>query len=360
MLLLVVSDFHLGKGPYISNGQLNILEDFHEDERFAEFLDFHSSGSNYLADVHLVLNGDILNLIQVDVDGIFSHLLDEETTVRQVEKIFKGHSVFFDALKNFALRPNKQISYIVGNHDSGMLYAGAQKRFIELLGARVDFHMEKNFYGVYIEHGHRFEAVNYVEPDRYFIKGPRDETILNLPWGSLFCISLLPILKKDRPFIDKVRPLGAFVKWSLFHDLFYFFRILYTVLKYILASSISSYTKNNTSFITTLRIISQITIYPRYTRHAKKILDSNPEYKAVVMGHSHVLEWRRYSGGRYYLNSGTWNTIPSINPAQYENIKKLSYVHIDIHVKSGTFRDISVKEWRGKWRPFRDEFTVAL
>ena len=34
MLVLVLSDFHLGKGRYLKNGQLNLLEDFFEDERF--------------------------------------------------------------------------------------------------------------------------------------------------------------------------------------------------------------------------------------------------------------------------------------------------------------------------------------
>ena len=65
MLILVVSDFHLGKGQFLKNGQLNILEDFNEDDRFCEFLEYYSSGTNYWANVHLVLNGDILNLIQM-------------------------------------------------------------------------------------------------------------------------------------------------------------------------------------------------------------------------------------------------------------------------------------------------------
>ncbi len=360
MLILVVSDFHLGKGSYLNNGQLNILEDFHEDERFSEFIEYHSTGTHYLSEVHLVLNGDIFNLIQVDVDGVFSHIIDEETTVKQIDAIYKGHRLFFDSLKGFASRPNKKLTYIIGNHDAGMKFDAAQKRFCELIGHEIEFCMSKNINGIFIEHGHRFEAVNFIPHDKYFIKGPLGEDILNLPWGSLFCISLLPILKKERPFIDKVRPLTAFVKWCIFHDPFYFFRLLYVIIKYILASSISAYTKDNTSFLTTMRIISQITIYPRYAKHSKKILDSNPEFKAVIMGHSHVLEWRRFSECRYYLNSGTWNTIPSVNPALYENIKKLSYIHVDYHAKSGTFREMAVKEWRGKWRPYRDEISISL
>ena len=40
MLTLVLSDFHLGKGRFLESGQINILEDFDEDEKFAEFFLF--------------------------------------------------------------------------------------------------------------------------------------------------------------------------------------------------------------------------------------------------------------------------------------------------------------------------------
>ena len=92
MIVLVVSDFHLGKGRFLKNGQINILEDFFEDDRFAEFTQYYSSGKNYSNNIHLVLNGDILNLIQIDFEGCFSHIIDEESTVKAIETIYSGHS----------------------------------------------------------------------------------------------------------------------------------------------------------------------------------------------------------------------------------------------------------------------------
>jgi hypothetical protein len=94
MQILVVSDLHVGKGRFLNNGQLNILEDFDEDEKFVEFLEHYSSNTNYFADVHLVLNGDILNLIQLDVDGVFTHLWTEGHTVKAVQSIIDGHPHF--------------------------------------------------------------------------------------------------------------------------------------------------------------------------------------------------------------------------------------------------------------------------
>ena len=44
MLILIMSDFHLGKGKFLKNGQKNILEDFFEDDRFIELVDYYSKG----------------------------------------------------------------------------------------------------------------------------------------------------------------------------------------------------------------------------------------------------------------------------------------------------------------------------
>jgi metallophosphoesterase superfamily enzyme len=37
MHILILSDLHLGKGRFLRNGQLNLLEDFYEDEKFFEY-----------------------------------------------------------------------------------------------------------------------------------------------------------------------------------------------------------------------------------------------------------------------------------------------------------------------------------
>ena len=55
---LVLSDFHIGKGKYLENGRINLLEDFHFDQKFLEFLDYHSTGPYKNAEVELLLNGD--------------------------------------------------------------------------------------------------------------------------------------------------------------------------------------------------------------------------------------------------------------------------------------------------------------
>src|SRR3954462_12479451 len=128
---LVVSDFHLGKGRYFEDGTQNIMEDFIYDREFSEFLNYYRSGIFADAEVELILNGDILNLLQIDIYGVHTHLITERSVIRAVEKIVAGHPDFFHALRRFAATPGHTISYVVGNHDSGMLFSGARGVFSE-------------------------------------------------------------------------------------------------------------------------------------------------------------------------------------------------------------------------------------
>lgn len=360
MQVLVVSDFHLGKGRFFKNGSPNILEDFMEDERFQEFLEYYSTGKNYWASIHLVLNGDIFNLIQIDVDGIFSHIVDETYTIRALELIYKGHKSFFKALQTFLQTPNKKISYVIGNHDAGFVFEGAQTKFQEYVMGPVDFCHELLIGGLYIEHGHRFEAVNTVPKNKYVLDGPNGTKILNLPWGSLFCVSILPRLKKSRPYIDRVRPFSAYVKWCFLHDTFFFFHMIRMVLSYMIKSVFEEYGKYNRSIATTLKMIKQVTIYPKYGAVARSILKQKPYVHTIVFGHTHLQEWQRYPQGRYYFNCGTWNLIPSIDASLHESSSRLTYVAVDLHPKTLEVRETSLKNWQGKWRPYRDEVSTAI
>ncbi len=359
MYIIALSDFHLGKGQFLKNGQLNILEDFDEDDRFIEFLDFYSAGKNYWTPIHLVLNGDILNLIQIDINGVYTHVIDEDHVINALNRIVDGHVSFFNGLTDFLSRPNKKITYIIGNHDAGMGFTKVQERFREIVGAGVKFAFSENIAGVHVEHGHRFEVINAVDRSRYFIEGPNGKKILNLPWGSLFCVSLLPKLKKERPYIDKVRPMSGYIKWTFFHDPIFFWRICFILLRYFIVTSLSAYTKHNGNFRTTFGLLKQITIYPSFGKKAKRILKRDRNIHTVILGHTHLNEWRKFPEQKYYFNTGTWNSIPSVDAALHESNTKLTYVLIDINEKNHHVNSAALKVWHGKWRPFRDEIIVT-
>jgi UDP-2,3-diacylglucosamine pyrophosphatase LpxH len=358
VIYLILSDLHLGKGKFLKNGQLNILEDFFEDDRFEEFLRYYSTGEYALKPVHLVLNGDILNLIQIDHQGVFSHIVDSTLTIEAIKDVMKGHPVFFEALKRFCATPGKRLTYIIGNHDAAMAFEEAQVFLKEAIGGEVDVSFELDDLGVYIEHGHKYEVINTVPEKKYFLEGPNGKKILNLPWGSLFCIHVLPKLRKERPFIDKVRPLNAYIRWIFFHDFFFFVKLTVIVLRYLISTKRDIYVRQNRNFKTTLKLLKQITIYPNYERKARSLLKRKKHIHTVVMGHTHVGEWRRFPEGKYYFNTGTWNEIPSMDAGLHESNPHLSYCLLDVHDKSSTLRAGSLNRWQGEWKPYLSEVST--
>lgn len=354
MLVLVLSDFHLGKGLYLEDGTVNTLEDFDEDEKFAEFLDHYSTGTYYFTDVHLILNGDILNLIQMDVDGVYTHLLSEDHIVKMVDKIIDGHPIFFNSLRKFLSRPNKKLSYVIGNHDIGMIFEKAQKKFSETIEAEVEFTHQLVTNGLLVEHGHRFEPMNTVPRSKLLIMGPGDIPILNLPWNSLFCIYLLPKLKELRPYFDKVRPISLYIWWTLIHDFRFFMYLAWVVISYCIRTQFPPYGKYNKNFRLKLKEVLTTTIHPKYEKFAKRILTTRPDVKVVVMGHTHITEWRKFNNGTQYFNCGTWNHVPSMDKALHKNINNLHYVAVEINEKKKEIKTATLNIWQGKWRPYRE------
>ncbi len=360
MLMLVLSDFHLGKGKFLDNGQINILEDFDEDEKFSEFVDHYSTGTYYFSDVNIVFNGDIFNLIQMDVDGVFTHLLSEDNIVKMVEQIIEGHPLFFDSLRRFLARPNKKLTYGIGNHDIRMIFKKAQQVMIDAVGAPIEFTHQYVQNGVLVEHGHRFEAINTVPRSKLIIKGPNDVPILNLPWASLFCIYLLPKLKEIRPFIDKVRPLSSYVKWTIFNDFKFFLYLTWVTFAYCTRTQFRPFGKYNKNFKISPKQVFNIAIHPKYDKNAKRVFATRPDVKIVVMGHTHITEWRRFKDGKLYFNTGTWNQVPSVDAGQHKNISQLNYVCIELNEKKGTIKNAFLNVWQGKWRPFREEVSTSF
>jgi UDP-2,3-diacylglucosamine pyrophosphatase LpxH len=357
-IILVVSDLHLGKGRFLENGQLNIMEDFEEDDRFAEFLDYYSSGEYESQCVHLVLNGDIFNLIQIDIDGVFSSIITEEVTIKALGKIIQGHPTFFTGIQRFLGCPHKKVSYVIGNHDAGMNWEGPQKLFRDRVKGSIDFTLFLELSGVHIEHGHRFEAINSVPASKYFLPGPNEETVLNLPWGSHFCIDLLPRLKKERPYIDKVRPMSAYMKWCFFHDMYYFFCVNFYILKFLWNMYFASDYGVKWSWWGPLPMLKQLTLYPNYEKQAKHILRKNSDIHTVIMGHTHLREWRKFPHNRYYFNTGTWNHIPSMDSSMHQNETNLTYVSLKIDLQREHVLSASMNSWQGKWRPYLENITL--
>jgi UDP-2,3-diacylglucosamine pyrophosphatase LpxH len=356
---LVVSDFHLGKGRYFRDGTQNILEDFIYDREFAEFLAYYSSGRFADANVELVLNGDILNLLQIDTLGVFTHLITERSVVHAVERIVVGHPEFFDALRRFAAAPNHSISYIVGNHDAGMLWPGPRKTFSEACGTHVQFYdVAHVFDGVWVEHGQQYERFAGIDMQRPFITRGLPEPVLNLPWGSLFVSIVLPKLKQERPHVDKVRPFSTFVRWVLLHDPFWGAKAAMRIAKFVIDTVLFRRRfQIHQGMRATFGLLKEISLYPNYDKIAFKILEDNPEVSTVIFGHTHILRYRQWREGKEYFNEGTWNETTNLYLDDYGKQIRLTYAFIEYpsaNAQTGAIParpKVRLKQWNGVWKP---------
>ncbi|MCO5142805.1 MAG: metallophosphoesterase [Oligoflexia bacterium] len=352
---IIVNDFHLGKGPVLKDGTLNILEDFRFGRKFVEFLAYYSSGEYEDCHVELIINGDFLNLLQIDYLGVHTYLMTEKMMAHCVRSIISGHSEVFDALKNFASQPKKEIAYIIGNHDIGLLFDEPRKVLREAVGKNLRFYdTYYEFNGVRVEHGHMYEAINATHPQKFKVKDPDfPDPVLNLPWASLFVASFLPKIKKERPFVDKVKPFTGYMRWALLHDTLFALRTFFFITFSFIRMFFLARRHPLLDFNVNWAKIKGTTIYPSFVKEARKILKQNSHLNAVIFGHTHVLRYRQWGGGKEYFNTGTWNEVTSLDIADFGLQTLLTYGYVELFDGSLASQkpQIRLKEWKGEWRP---------
>jgi len=355
-LKLVVSDFHLGKGHILSDGSLNILEEFYYDDKFIEFLDYYSTGEFTDVEVEIIINGDFLNMLQTDYKGHFTTVITESIDLYKIKTIVEGHKGVFDALRRFASRPGKTLTYIVGNHDQGMLWPKCREYFDEVCGSRLNFKNIVYFFdGVHIEHGHQHEAANRVNPKKFFLKQDLPEPILNLPWASFFFINFVLDIKTQMPYIDKVRPFSYFIRWSIVNDFWFSVKTIGRLVWHFFVKGFHRDRRRPLSLKTSLQIVKESAVFPDLEHSAKRIL-TDDRVHTVIFGHTHVYLYRQWGNNKEYLNTGTWTELTSLDIASLGKITKLTYVLIEYPAEGGRPR-ARLKEWRGQYRV---EIDVAI
>jgi UDP-2,3-diacylglucosamine pyrophosphatase LpxH len=350
---LVVSDFHLGKGPYRDDGSVNVFEDFRQDGKFAQFLDYHSDGEWKDAEVELVVNGDFFNLLSVDLDGRMQEAITERVSVEKIEAILRGHPVLFDALERFARAPERSITFIMGNHDPGLLFGGVREAISRRVGGSHRFILDSyDFDGVHVEHGMQREPMNAFNPSRYFAE-EGGEVCLNLPLGSRYIIHVLNEEKAQRPYIDKVAPFRRWYQWAIFNDPGAVVRISVRSIAFALAAAARQIPHlDPMPAADVLRRFVRFTAFPTLEREARHLL-ARSGYHTVIMGHTHVPLYREYGRDKVYVNTGTWNPMTSLDMGNLGRTEQLTYAHVEWVEGRPRAR---LREWRGLSRPAADVF----
>lgn len=350
---LIISDLHLGRGRTLEGGMLNSLEEFYYDEQFSEFLNYYTTGDYAESDVELIINGDFLNFLQVDYKGHHLTVVTESIAAFQMTSVIEGHPVFFDALKKFAADPKHKITYVIGNHDQGMLWPACQRLLNQAVNVPLKYRSIVYFFdGVHVEHGHMHEAANRIDPRKFFLKKNLPEPILNLPFGSHFFVDFVLKIKKDRPYVDKVRPFHAFVQWGLMHDTFYTLKTIFILLRFFFQTALARNPRHNFTLTRILQIMKESAVFPDLETAAEEIL-ADDRVHTVVFGHSHVYFYRQFSKSKEYFNTGTWTELTSLDITSLGKITKLTYVLLEYN--EGEVRPRGrLKEWRGYHRVEKD------
>ena len=351
-LKLIVSDFHLGSGRTSGGGMPNPMEDFHHDHRFREFIEYYTQRPYDDAEIELIFNGDMLNLIQVDYHGHFPTVITENVSMAKLRAVIAGHPGFFQTLRVFLGNPKHSLTYVIGNHDQEMMWKLVRTGFEEAVGREV---LWKNTHylvdGVHIEHGHQYEAINRVDPARPFLTEGLPEPILNLPWGTLFTVQYLIRVKMSRPYIDKVRPFRMVLFWALLHDTGAAIRHIFRLVGYFVSTRFSRSRYRHVNLSATLKMLREASVFPDLTDAARRILQT-PEIHSVVFGHTHVYKQVQLGAAKQYINTGTWTDIVSLDLESYGRRTKLTYVRVD-YDEAGHSTAL-LRHWIGKI-PMEDE-----
>ena len=124
LIRLVLSDLHLGTG--VPEGELNPLEDFYYDERFAELLEHYDKKCGDSTQIELILNGDIFDLLKVQIDGEWPTEITQEIAEQKLRLCLDGHPRFIASLRTFLAKPERRLVYLPGNHDLDMWFPAPQ------------------------------------------------------------------------------------------------------------------------------------------------------------------------------------------------------------------------------------------
>jgi UDP-2,3-diacylglucosamine pyrophosphatase LpxH len=206
---------------------------------------------------------------------------------------------------------------------------------------------------VEIHHGNQFEAVHVLNFEKPLLEQPGSEApVLNLPWGSFFVLKIINRLKWEREFLDKVRPIKAFVLLGLITDPLFTLKFCFLSSFYFLKTRFVYSRKRRSRLSVTARILKEETsnFLLDLERQARELMESDPEIKTVIFGHTHKPMDKVYPDGRQYINTGTWTKMINLDWRHLGQQYSLTFALVVI--EDGKSR-AELRHWVGEHSPHR-------
>ncbi len=364
---IVISDCHLSAGRFYE-GRLNPHEDFFFDDEMCDFFNHFSTGEfGSEREVELLLAGDFLDFLNVPIKGEFEEAVTEAISLQKLEAIIAGHPKVMMALRRFASLPGKTVTYLLGNHDTDLVFASIRERITREWAPGGEFPSEKVKVigeadrlrfpgGVELHHGNQFEAVHGIDFKKPVLKGHLDEPVLNLPWGSIYVLKIVNRMKWERDYIDKVRPAKVFVLFGLILDPWFTIRFAFLSAFYFLKTRFIFSPGQTSRFLQTAKILKQETNFLLdLEREAREILDRPPEdgvpeVTTVIFGHTHKPMQKIYPDGKQYINTGTWTKMINLDWRGLGRQFCLTFAFV--RIKDGK-AECELRHWVGEHSPHR-------
>jgi UDP-2,3-diacylglucosamine pyrophosphatase LpxH len=359
---LVTSDMHLSSGRFV-DGQQNPYEDFFFDTEFCEFLDYFSTGVyGDGCEVELVLNGDVLDFLNVQIGGEFVDVVTSAIAVEKLVAILQGHPEVVSALQRFVNRPGKRVVYNTGNHDMEFFFPEVRETFCRVIGGenwtrdKVWVNAEQEYLeypeGIQIHHGNQFEAVHSTNYKQPFVTENLPEPILYMPWGSVYVTKIINRMKWERDYLDKVKPVKLFMLLSLIFDPIFTIKFFLMNAFYFLNTRFIYNPKRRATIGNTLAIMGEeITPFYGLEDDARALLNQHEPVKIIIFGHTHGAMQRFYRDGKTYINTGTWTRMISLDFRTLGQSTNLTFALIEYTPEDQPIA--SLREWRGVHQPHR-------
>lgn len=344
---LIVSDLHLGRGKFRKDKNINMYEDFVDEEVFVEFLQFFSSGIYEGVEAEIIFNGDTFNFVQTVVEENPNRFeVTEEAVLSAGYETMEGHPAFFDAINAFlSKRKGGKVVFIAGNHDQAILHPKIQKMISEKIEGNLQFlPLSYDIGDVHIEHGHNMEFIHQYNPsDMWYRKD--GEKFLKMSWGSHFILQIIVPLKNKLPAIDKIKPFGTFIKWGVFFKTGFAFKALSKMVWfYIYNRFLHPHKSHREMFKLNIPGIIDGATHRNVRKYVSAL--GRRGFRTVIMGHTHI-PTQTFIDGVHYINTGTWINMESVALGSFGMKWKKTFV-LDETIDGN--RKISLKVWRGRRR----------
>jgi UDP-2,3-diacylglucosamine pyrophosphatase LpxH len=213
--IFVISDLHLGGAPAQGGNPSFQMCTVLGRARLAEFIRYVADQRSSGHDVHLVINGDIVDFLAEEEFAPFT--AQDHVAGDKLASIFERTDDVWKSLEAFIVG-GCRLTLLLGNHDIELSLPTPRRLLLERLGSgRVEFIYDNQAFvegPVLIEHGNRYDSWNVIAHDqlrevRSALSRGEAPPLFESPAGSRLVINIMNKIKAKFPFVDLLKPEDA-------------------------------------------------------------------------------------------------------------------------------------------------------